>query len=114
MNPERRMEFEAKEAKHLRTIISAGLVLVLVGIVATYIYYGMQFAREAAPPDVAEVAPVETAPDMEAIMKALENAPVATPEEFAAIEAALENAPVATPEEFAAIEAALENAPAAP
>jgi cell division protein YceG involved in septum cleavage len=89
------MDFEAKEAKHLRTIISAGLILVLLGIVATYIYYGMQFAREVAPSDIAEVPPVEATTDMEAIMKALENAPVATPEDFAAIEAALENAPVA-------------------
>jgi predicted ABC-type exoprotein transport system permease subunit len=95
MNPERGMEFEAKEAKYLRTIISVGLVLVLVGIVATYIYYGMQFAREAVPSNVAEVPVVETTSTMEAIEAALENAPVASPEEFAAIEAALENAPVA-------------------
>jgi hypothetical protein len=107
MNLEQRMEFETKEARHLRTIISIGLVLVLAGIVAAYIYFGMQFAKVAAPVDV----PVEDIntdlSGLEAIEAALQNAPVATPEEMAEIEAALENAPVAETADLEAIQQAL-------
>ncbi len=102
------MDFEAKEARHLRTIISVGLVLVLGAIVAAYIYFGMQLARETAPSDVlVETAPEETTPTIDAIEAALENAPLATPEEVQAIEAALEGTELASPEDVAAIQAAL-------
>lgn len=108
MNPEQRMDFEVKEARHLRTIISIGLVLVLGGIVAAYIYFGMQLARETVPSDVIVETPLEeTSPTVDAIEAALKNAPLATPEEVQAIEAALDGTELASPEEVEAIQAAL-------
>jgi hypothetical protein len=106
MNPERRIEFEAKEARNLRMIISTGLVLVLCAIVGTYIYYGMQFARESAPADIAVESDPVLSPDATTIFQALESAPIASAETTQVIKDALsQNEPVPTPEAAAMREA---------
>jgi hypothetical protein len=93
MNPEQPISINPREAKHLRTIITAGLVLLLVAILAAYIYYGMRLATKSAGTPEAPVAEAPMSADQAQILKALEAAPIASPEETEAIVNALEAAP---------------------
>ncbi len=95
-------------AKTLRTIILLGLIGILACIVAAYIYFGMQHAKQSAVPPVSEEGAPTNVVDREAILSALENAtPTVSPEEQALIVEGLETAPQATPAERAAILEAL-------
>ncbi len=93
MNPEQPISINPREAKHLRTIITLGLVLVLVAILAAYIYYGMSLATKSASNPEMPVAEAPVSPDQAEILKALEAAPVASPEDTEAVVKALEAAP---------------------
>lgn len=91
MNPEQPVALNPQEAKHLRTIITAGLVLLLLAILAVYIYYGMRLATKT--PDGQPLPEVESQTPVQAeIIKALEAAPVATEAETEAVVSALEAA----------------------
>ncbi len=96
MNPEQPISINPREAKHLRAIITVGLVLLLVAILAAYIYYGMRLASKSA--DIAEMPVAETlvSPDQAEILKALESAPIASNEDTEAVVNALESAPTAS------------------
>jgi hypothetical protein len=96
MNPEQSMSHNqhARQAKYLRVIITIGLGTILLGLVAAYIYYGMQLAK--AP--TADIVPVETTQVSEdertrAILEALENAPTEPSANREEVLNALENAP---------------------
>lgn len=110
MNPEQPINLQSKEARNLRLIIVVGLILVLLAILATYIYYGMQLAKQPA-----EVTPEEPVfSETDRIIKALETAPLATPEQFEAVAEALESAPVQQPTNMDAMLEALGEPTSAP
>ncbi len=96
---------EITQAKVLRTIITIGLVLCLLAIVAGYIYYGMQVAKAPAVDTATNTAvTTEMSPSAAEILEALEAAPTASPESSKATVEALESATeTATPEEQKAI-----------
>ena len=79
------------EAKHLRTIITIGLCLCLLAILAAYIYFGMKLASA---PDVPIEPVVEEPlpPDQAEILQALEAAPIVSNENTEAVVKALEAA----------------------
>jgi hypothetical protein len=111
MNPELHLNDQTSPAqtKHLRGIITVGLLLVLVAIVAGYIYYGIQLASQEDVP-LAETVPTSGGDERrQAILDALVNAPTATPEERAEVLKALESAPVVDPERRSAVLEALNN-----
>jgi Na+-transporting methylmalonyl-CoA/oxaloacetate decarboxylase gamma subunit len=108
MNPEQPISINPREAKHLRTIITVGLVLLLVAILAAYIYYGMSLATKSAGTPEVPVAEVQMSPDAAEILKALEAAPAASPEDTEAVVKALETAPSASDAERQAILEALQ------
>jgi len=95
MNPEQPINHaRATEAKHLRMIITAGLVLVLVGIVFAYIYYGMQLAKQADPSIVVEEStPISDDERTRAILEALERATSTPTADMEEMMQALESAP---------------------
>lgn len=93
MNPEQPISMNPRDAKHLRMIITIGLVLVLVGILAAYIYYGMRLASQSTNSENLPVQEAPVAPNQAEILKALEAAPAASPEETEAMLEALDAAP---------------------
>ncbi len=95
MNPENPVQFSPREAKNLRHIIVMGLGLVFFAIIAAYIYFGMQLARQPVEDMVTESTPPSTAPTQQDILEALEKAPVASPEMAKSVEDALNDAEVA-------------------
>lgn len=108
MNPEQPMNINSREAKHLRIIITTGLLLVLVAILAAYIYYGMRLAQQAPADQTVETETESVSPDQAEILKALEAAPVATEAEAEAVLNALEDAPSAENSDRTAILEALQ------
>lgn len=91
MNLEQPITINPQEAKHLRTIITAGLVLLLLAILAVYIYYGMRLATKTTNIEpLPEVVP--PTPGQVEIINALENAPIASEIETEAVVKALEAA----------------------
>ncbi len=100
MNPEQPV-VNAHEAKHLRLIITSGLALLFVAIVATYVFFGMQVAKK----EVVVPVDVNTTPETPAaqqIFEALETTPQTADEAtINAVGQALETAskdPTADPE----------------
>lgn len=96
MNPEQPISINPHEAKHLRTIITVGLVLLLIGILAAYIYYGMRLASESVVAPETPITEAAASPDQAEILKALESAPIASNEDTEAVVNALESAPTAS------------------
>ena len=81
---------ELARAKILRTIITIGLSLCLLAIVAGYIYYGMQVAKNPPVDTVVETSEIpEMTPSAAEIFTALEAAPVTSPENITAVVEAL-------------------------
>ncbi len=107
MNPEQPISINPREAKYLRTIITVGLVLMLVGILSAYIYYGMRLAAKSTSTPEMPVAEAPMNADQAEILKALEAAPVATTEDTEAVVKALEAAPSASESDRTAILEAL-------
>ncbi len=108
MNPEQPISINPREAKHLRTIITVGLVMFLFAILGAYIYYGMRLAADQNEAMVEPVAQEPMSPDQAEILKALEAAPIASPEDTEAVVQALEAAPAASASDREAILKALE------
>jgi hypothetical protein len=108
MNPELPV-VNAREAKHLRMIITSGLTLLLLGIVAAYIYFGMQLAKQDPVVEPMPLPEISATPDEQKIFEALQTAPQTADEAMVeAVGQALETAdkaPTADPE---AIRRALE------
>lgn len=84
----------ARQAQLLRYIITGGLFLVLFAIVAAYIYYGMQLAKQSDVVPVAEEQPGMSEDERtRAILEALENAPAEPTANVDEMLEALESAP---------------------
>ncbi len=108
MNPEQPISINPRDIKHLRTIITIGLVLLLMAILAAYIYYGMRLATKSGDTPETPVAEAPMAPDAAEIFKALEAAPLASPSDTEAVVNALEAAPSANESDRQAILEALQ------
>ncbi len=95
INPETTINTSEKTTKNLRLIVTVGLVLVLIGILCAYIYYGMYLAKQSDAPENIN-NPEQVIDDNQAIIDALENAPVADASTTAAMLEALESSNVSS------------------
>lgn len=95
INPETTINTSEKTTKNLRLIVTVGLVLVLIGILCAYIYYGMYLAKQSDAPENVN-NPEQVIDANQAIIDALENAPVADASTTERMINALENETVSS------------------